>query len=238
MTPNDAGAIVKFILATWPSQRMRMTADDLAAFTRSYRAGLDDLDEAQTRAAIIRLAKTSEWIPTIAAIRRAVGVVAVGRQKSPMEAWEEVHRMQQKHGSHQTPGEDFVFSDPLTARVVSAIGWLEICRSSTPDHIRARFLDAYEEISKAERETMAASAGANRNPLLEHREDRKIAARRNDVEQIGGLVKSLLPAAVDEINDEPCIHESTPECPERCRCECARCFARICELARKIGGGK
>ncbi|HEY4266690.1 MAG TPA: hypothetical protein VGM94_00730 [Galbitalea sp.] len=160
MTAPETEQIFKLLIHTWATQRARMSKDDLRGMALAYAAGLGDLDFALTKAAVIRLAHTHEWIPTIAAIRDAVGIVVHGQVITGMEAWAAVHHAQVKYGSHRTPGEDFNFDDPITKIIVKGIGWREICASMRPDAIRDRFVFAYDRITKQERTEAQASPGA------------------------------------------------------------------------------
>ena len=181
--------VMRVIFAAWPSQRQRMSTDDVHGMFAVYSVGLGDLEVAKVKAAVTRLARTSEWLPTIAAIRAAVGVVEHGEQSTGTEAWETVLSAIRRYGSHRTPGIDFSFGDPITARVVKALHWGELCASDNAIADRARFVDAYADIAKTERREAQAAPGAT-NPQLER-------GPRSIVE-----IERQLPAAPAEISDE------------------------------------
>jgi len=206
MSPDQIQEIFTLILSAWPTQRQRMSKRDVAGMAITYVAGLSDLNYELTKVAMIRLTHTHEWIPTIAAIREAVGVIVHGQRKTGIEAWGSVHRAQQDQGSHRTLGVDFTFADPITAAVVRQIGWLEICASSQPDHIRARFIDAYEEISKQERVEAQASPGAV-TPALSRAERQTIPghirnALHGAVTPTSGMTTQSIGHALDKLVNE------------------------------------
>ena len=153
----------------WPSQRQRMSTDDVSTgCSRSTSVGLGDLEVPKVKAAVTRLARTSEWLPTIAAIRAAVGVVEHGEQSTGAEAWETVLSAIRRHGSHRTPGIDISFGDPITAcGVVKALNWGELLRERQRDRGPSSVsVDAYADIAKTERREAQAAPGAT-NPQLE-----------------------------------------------------------------------
>lgn len=164
MTNQEAAEVVKFILAGFPAQRQKMSDDDVRGMVAFYAAGLADLDADVARKAVTRVGATAKFIPTVAEIREAVGVVHHGEQPPAVIAWGEVHKFMGSKGAYRTPGVDFVFADPLTAEVVRAIGWEAMC-TGLPDHIRSRFLDGYALLAKDARKIAAVSAGG-RNPEL------------------------------------------------------------------------
>lgn len=168
MNARECGDVVKFMLAGFPAQRQRMRDDDVAAMTAFYFAGLVDLDADVAKAAITRLARTAKFIPTVAEIREAVGVVHHGEQPPAVIAWGEVHKFMSSKGAYRTPGVDFTFSDQLTAEVVRSIGWEAMCTGS-PDHIRSRFLDGYAAAAKLARKDAAASTGGRGGKMLASR---------------------------------------------------------------------
>lgn len=165
MNAREIEQIFNLVLAGWPTQRQRMSEEDIAAMALFHADGLSDLDFAVTKAAVLRLGRTAKYMPQVADIREAVGHVHHGLQTPGAEAYGELHAAIRKYGSHRTPGVDFSFSDPITRRVVASFGWFDICASASPDHIRARFIDAYDEIAKLERKTAQLAPGG-KNPEL------------------------------------------------------------------------
>lgn len=160
MTPQESRQVFRLIMAAWTTQRQKLSSEDIETMAAIYTAGLADIDVSLVKAAVQRLVRTSQWLPTIAEIRDACGVVVHGMQKTGGEAWGSVVRAMSEQGGHRTPGQDFVFTDQLTARVVKALGWGELCRSDNRTADRARFIETYEQIAKNERTEAKAQDGA------------------------------------------------------------------------------
>lgn len=173
MKPPEAQQILSLVSAAFPTELRWLTPEQRAATFAVYRDGLSDLDYTETRAAVTRLLLTTKRWPAIADIRESVGVIVHGPQLAAVEAWAEVDAAIRDKGSHRTPGVEFSFADPITARVVRALGWRHVCTDAI-EHIRARFLESYEHIAKTERKNAQASRGAH-NPQLERGEQRKLA---------------------------------------------------------------
>ncbi len=204
MTPHESRDLLRLIFAAWTTQRQRMNAEDVRAIDAAYAAGLADISHEIAKAAVGRLVMTSKWIPTVAEIRQAAGVIIHGNQATGAEAWGEVVQMIRSKGSHRTPGIDFQFADPITIRVVAALNWLELCQSENVIADRARFIDCYEQIADNERTNAQASPGAT-SPMLE----RGAAPRRSmSVTPDQKLIappeerSQLLRDVLREINDE------------------------------------
>ena len=167
MTNEQMQGLFRIILAGWASQRQRLTSDDVGEMAKIYAAGLMDLDFDVAKAAVIRIVHTSKFLPTVAEIREAVGIHAYGPRRSGGEAWGSVLKAIREEGQQKIPGVDFVFNDPITARVVRSFGWLDLCASDNAIADRARFIEAYETIAKTERIEAQAAPGGH-NPQLEH----------------------------------------------------------------------
>ncbi len=159
MTSDQMQGLFRIILAGWASQRQRLTGDDVAEMTKLYAAGLMDLDFDVAHAAVIRIVHTSKFLPTVAEIREAAGVIKHGNRRAGAEAWGEVIAKIRRFGSYRTPGIEFYFEDPITARVVKALNWAELCSGEGSQIMadRARFIDAYDQISDAARADAAAT---------------------------------------------------------------------------------
>lgn len=179
MTGDEFRDVMRLIFSAWASQRARMSPEDAKAMVLAYSVGLDDLDVALVRQAVTRLVRTSEWIPTVAAIRKAVGVVAHGSAPTGGEAWGDVMTAIRRYGSHRTPGIDFEFRDPIVTRIVRAFGWRDLCASDNPHADRARFIETYEQADQNERtEAQATSGGTSKVLLLRDEAEAMIDATR------------------------------------------------------------
>lgn len=170
MNKHEMHEIFKLVIAGWPSQRQRIDDDDMAAMTSLYAAGLMDLDAGVVRKAIERVVRTAKFMPTVAEIREAAGVVVSGDQITGLTAWGEVVRAIGKHGAYKRPGSaldveqgraDFAIENPLTLRVIRSLSWQALCSGtiSTQTSDRARFADEYDTIASQERKNQQASSG-------------------------------------------------------------------------------
>lgn len=161
MTTQQVQQIFRAVLSGWPTQRQKMTSDDIRGMAALYTAGLIDLDYAVADAAIARCVRTEEWMPTVAKIRAACVIVTHGERATGAEAWGEVVAMMRKHGWNHAPGIDFQFKDVITDRIVRAFGWSDLCHAEGAAHTadRARFIEAYDQMVESERTTAAATPG-------------------------------------------------------------------------------
>jgi len=197
VTLEQAAEVVKFALAGYPGQRSRMTSDDVKGMVMFYAAGLEDVDVDVARAAITRLALTVKFIPTVAEIREAVGAVHHGEQSPAMVAWDSVHRAIREKGIYRRPGVDFHWNDPVVAAVVASIGWEDLC-SGAQDHIRARFIDGYAQISRDLRKQAALSEGG-KHPTLPA--GTVVSHARIDREGDGRTMKQLMSTVLTPVEE-------------------------------------
>lgn len=178
MTEDETVDAVRFLFANYTTQRMKMTAVDVRATWAAYAAGFADLELEAVKAAITRVAKTEVYLPGVATIRAAIGTIAHGPKKTGLEAFGAVLYAMRNLGQARGPG---VLEDPITRLVVKSFGWFDMCASKNPDHVRARFIDAYNEIATQERIEAQALPGAV-NPQLP-----QTGPRRLPVVQVGEL---------------------------------------------------
>ncbi len=184
MTELEVRDVLKLIAAAYPTQRQRMSNDDVRAMAAVYTAGLLDLDRDRVRAAIDRLVKSSRFIPTIAEIREAAVDVAHGARAPGGEAWGRCLAMIGRYGSHRLPGIDFEVSDPALLATIRALGWSALCNSDNQHADRARFVELYDQLAKGERKEAAIAPGAT---------SRALPQRTTEQRRIGELMTGLLP---------------------------------------------
>lgn len=117
MTPEQAVAIWGILAEANPGTPMSET-------TVRVRAELIlDLDYEEAKAAAMRLAKTSRWVPGVAEFRDAVLAPAV---LTPDEVWEEIRSLVQRRGWPSPPGPDDCSPEAwLTIKRFG--GWQAIC---------------------------------------------------------------------------------------------------------------
>jgi hypothetical protein len=164
MNAREIEQIFTLVLAGWPAQRSKLSEQDVQAMAMFYADGLSDLDFAATKHALLRLGRTAKFIPNVADIREAVGVVHHGEQSPAIIAWGEIHKLLSTKGAYRTPGVDFEITDPVAREVCRSIGWEAMC-TGLPDHIRSRFLDGYGASAKLVRKEVAAADGARSTAL-------------------------------------------------------------------------
>lgn len=170
MKKSEAGELVMFVIASYPTQRQRMSADDVNAMQAAYAATLEDVEIHAAKAAVVRLLRTSKWIPTIAEILEAVGVVHVGERRHGIDAWGDVLSLH----SYRDPDE-MESCDPLVIQVCKSFGWIEwrtlfrghedvnqwhVMHGENESSDRARFTEAYDKLASAARREAQASPGA------------------------------------------------------------------------------
>lgn len=162
MTEVDASDIVKRVLGAFPLTRQKMSRDDVLAMTLSYCDGLMDLEYADALAAVTRINKTAEFMPTIAKIRAEVMEVLSLQRKTGLQAWNEIIKLVGAMGAYRTPRVDFRIPDPISSILVTAELWRTICLGDLEDlkADRARFIDAYEELAKRAQKNIQALPGA------------------------------------------------------------------------------
>lgn len=150
MTRADAAEIVAMLTAAFPDARWSDATCQL------YEQAILDLDVQVARAATLRLIATSRFRPTVAELRDAAADVAVGERRRGADAWGDVVQAIRRFGSYRTP----VFDDPITARVVEALGWRNLCLSESPEASdRARFIELYEAFSESARRELVSTPG-------------------------------------------------------------------------------
>jgi hypothetical protein len=184
MTADETTAMLRLLAAAYPTQRQRMSPDDVLAMAAVYIAGLADLDADRVRAAIDRLVKSSRYIPTIAEIRAAAVDVAHGARRLGGQAWGECLALIRRYGSHRWPGIDFEVTDPILLTTIRSLGWFDLCASDNPHADRARFIDLYDQLAQGERKEAAIAPGAT-SPAL--------PPRTTEPRRIGELMPGLLP---------------------------------------------
>jgi hypothetical protein len=142
----------------------------------AYENRLHDIPEAFVLEAIDRCAVTSEWFPSLKAIREEAIELMVGAKVDPESAWGEVERKARQFGLKRerviwAPGREAVmvvplsWSTPFVAQAVEAIGWEEICTTDMEKHgtaIRAQFREALKAVQdRAYREANIALVGGH-----------------------------------------------------------------------------
>jgi len=162
MQPRETTELVKRILAAYPAQRSRMSAEDVQGMVAAYAEGLADLSIEVVIEAFRRVMRTARFIPTIAELRDAATTVVHGERKAGGEAWGDVQRLIRSHGARRPP--DYAAVDPLVAAAIQAFGWRDLCLSEDQTADRARFIELYDKLVKADRLETQIADGVRQLP--------------------------------------------------------------------------
>ncbi len=105
---------------------------------------LDDIPMDILMLAVKMHIASSPFMPSVADLRENASEIMMGSLPSAIEAWGEV---MDKISQRSFPK----FTNPITARVVKAIGWRTIKMSTLPASERRAFIDGYNAIVKQEK---------------------------------------------------------------------------------------
>ncbi len=191
MNKHESARIVAVIVAACPNQGSKLDSTRLTAMVDAFTALLADMTYEQVNAAVTVLLQTSPWMPAVADIRSTALELARGPVGAGGEAWGRVLRAVSMEGSYRSPGVDFVFADPVTARCVAAFGWQQICLSENAIADRARFIDMYDQLAVQDRREQ-------QSPLLAAAKEQRSLAAGNADALVGGLVRRLTSVPGDE----------------------------------------
>lgn len=149
MTEVEAQKLVTMLVTAFPSSLARLSESQQADMFRVYRRMLVDLDSASAAAAVETLIATSRFMPTVAEIREATIATHLGKVRAGMDAWGDVRAAVGRFGRNRFPE----FDDPITARAVERLGWVEFCNSDVSEapSWRARFVELYDRLAADER---------------------------------------------------------------------------------------
>lgn len=173
MTAIDSLDLVHFIIAAYPAQRQKLSKDDIKAMVAAYHAGLEDLELATVKQAATRLIRTSKFMPSVAEIREAVGVVHDGARRHGVDAWGDVLKLTRRDRNL----DDLEGVDPLVYRICQQMDWIvfrdlwsggatikqwrvSFGESENVAADRARFIEAYDKLTVDARREAQASPGA------------------------------------------------------------------------------
>ncbi len=120
---------------------------------RLWNGILKDIDFELVKKAVSEHIATSEKEPTVAGILKRIAKGCIQDQPTSAEAWGLVNKAIHKHG-YNNPTEAMESFPPPVAKVVKAIGWMEICTSENLNVIRGQFLKMYEETINCELERL------------------------------------------------------------------------------------
>ena len=136
--------ILKMLAAAYPN--FELTKERI----RIFEVCLGDISSDVLEAAALKHVTECKWPPTVAELRDAAFDIVTGARHrlSGEEAWGEVRRAMSSVGFYATPE----FTEPAIERAVAAAGgWKYLCSSEQAVADRARFIAAFDTISKRER---------------------------------------------------------------------------------------
>lgn len=109
-----------------------------------YTAQLVDIPVDDLRVVCEQLAREEEWFPPIAKIRKRWLSMVLPAPDVAANQWGMVIKAIYSVGYVGQPA----FDDPITAQVVKALNWRELCLSENAPADRARFIEAYNDYAK------------------------------------------------------------------------------------------
>lgn len=194
MTKEETIAILAIIKTAYP--RFYSDMDETSAkATINLWASMFQEDELETvKLALYKLISTSEFPPTIAAVRGAISETINGDLPTAGSAWGEVIRGMRNFGY---TGEEKALREmnPLTVKAVKCIGWNTLCLTNLENIMtdRAHFFKIYSGIVEREKEERNIPLALtnkiqekistnNHTPILIDRmsETPKVESKRND----------------------------------------------------------
>jgi hypothetical protein len=185
MTDEEAVKIITLALAALPQQSARMTADNIANAAQVWAELMPDHDREEVWSAVKRLLVTSKWLPTPAEILAVIDAARHGRRPGGAEQWSRVCDAIGAVGRFRPAP---AFRDPVTARVVDALGWRELCESENQVADRARFIELYDRLAtEAVEDRAVAEVPGIARPALTGPRGRVGEMHRLDVSAFPGL---------------------------------------------------
>jgi hypothetical protein len=155
---------------------------------RAYVEALEDLEPSRLHAAVIKAIQSSEYLPSIKAVREAAAAIIPDGHIDPELIWHKVHRAIRDVGFYRTP----VFEDPLILKAIEgAMGsWQNLCDAPIDDRPsnRARIIQAYQILVKRAKEEEHMS------PRLRGLISKAIEvdrARKAGITDLGSIMKTI-----------------------------------------------
>ena len=153
-TPLEVQKIWNALIRGYPYYAKDNTPEDLAETLTMYEELLADVPYATLKAAAKQHLTTSRFFPTIAELRQPAMALAQPARESAMEAWGSVTDMFNRGEYYFYEGgicRAPTWANPITARVVKCMGgYFELCKSTNLTADRARFIEAYDQLTQRE----------------------------------------------------------------------------------------
>ena len=179
-TKQEFDRIWQTLLRSYPNFVKDSAPDLLAGTFRMYERILSDLPADLLEVAVLQHIATNKWFPAISELRGAVLAATAPAHRTAMEAWGEVLNAMNSGGMRMMGDGDGYYppewSEPILARVVTMMGWRELCNSKDQMADRAHFMRAYDALVQRERED------ANMLPMM-----RQLAGRLAETNKLKRL---------------------------------------------------
>jgi len=151
---KDFERIWQALVKSYPTWAKEIGAADLAQTFLVYERLLADIPAPTLEAAVIQHVASSKWFPTIAELRQCAMELVAPQRMTAMEAWGVVLDAMKTGGARILPGGNGYYppewADPIIAKVVVSMGWIELCQSDNQEADRAHFMRAYDAIAQRE----------------------------------------------------------------------------------------
>lgn len=161
MTAETITRLLRRTLAAYPQHTGKLSAGQIKDMQEVWLDMLDDIPDDMLIAAVRNHIDRSEWLPSIAEIRKSA--VSLMREASPasqaaIDAWGEVKMAFRRVEPTDKPH----FANPITARVVQRMGWFALSTSDSPEAVdRAQFERYYNaEMARVEQQAVQSPAVA------------------------------------------------------------------------------
>jgi len=150
-TAIEIQQVYNLLAVNYPAHVAKLREGDMRDQIALWAQLLGDLPGDVLKAAALQHMAVSQWFPAVAELRQQAGSLTAPPAHAAIEAWGEVtaamastRYYRYADGFHEFPK----FSDPVTQRVVDALGWGNLCGSEDGTADRARFLQGYDAIAK------------------------------------------------------------------------------------------
>lgn len=132
-------SIIRQLLSAYPNSQA--TVETVAVYDRL----LSDIPPGDLQTVVDQCLATCKFLPTIAEIRdRWHALTRTLCQPTATDGWDEVQREIRRVGYIGTP----YFANAITARVVKAMNWRDLCASENVIADRAHFMRMYEQLAE------------------------------------------------------------------------------------------
>jgi len=153
MEINESLALIEILAAAYPNQKQFTDPAQTVKTAKVWASLLEDIPAKLALEAVKKHCMLSKFPPSIAEIReRATEIMNPETEITAADAWGHVTKAIREYGNYRE-SEALDGLPEIVKKVVTIIGWKDICLSEEPDIIRAQFRMAFEKIAKSDKET-------------------------------------------------------------------------------------